>query len=105
MLAPDGVAPQAMTSRVFLAVCFSASAAAFGYGALAPVLPSVLEHTLRASGAGAAAWHAGAIGGYALLGTQSFGLIAFVVGVGAVLGARSCSSWPFRGHGDSFPKI
>jgi len=33
------------TNRVFLAICFSAFAAAFGYGALAPVLPSVLEYS------------------------------------------------------------
>jgi len=56
-----------MTNRVFLANCFSAFAAAFGYGALAPVLPSVLEHVLGASAAGSAAWHAGAIGGAYML--------------------------------------
>jgi DHA1 family multidrug resistance protein-like MFS transporter len=56
-----------MTNRVFLAVCFSAFAVAFGYGALAPVLPSVLEHALDASGANSTAWHAGAIGGAYML--------------------------------------
>jgi MFS family permease len=44
-------------------------------------------------------------GGYALLGVQSFGLIAFAVGVGAVLGARSCLPWPLRGNRDSCPRI
>lgn len=78
-----------MTHRVFLAICLSVFAVAFGYGALAPVLPSVLEHTLGASGTGAAAWHAGAISGAYMLAIVIFaplwGALSDRVGAKAVI--------------------
>ena len=89
-----------MTNRVFLALCFSAFSAAFGYGALAPVLPSVVEHVLDASDAGSAAWHAGAIGG-----TYMLAIVLFAPMWGALsdrVGARTVIALGLAGSAVAF---
>jgi predicted MFS family arabinose efflux permease len=56
-----------MTPATFWAVCSAAFATAFGYGAIIPVLPTVLERAGLDASQDASSWHAGALGGLYML--------------------------------------
>ena len=52
-----------MAFSSFLALCAAVFAAAFGYGAIMPLLPELLTPLLRGAGTLALSWHAGAFAG------------------------------------------
>jgi MFS family permease len=56
-----------MPQSTFWALCSAAFATAFGYGAIMPVLPTVLERAGLDASQGASSWHAGALGGLYML--------------------------------------
>jgi predicted MFS family arabinose efflux permease len=56
-----------MSQPAFWALCSAAFATAFGYGAIMPVLPLVLERAGLDASQGASSWHAGALGGLYML--------------------------------------
>jgi MFS family permease len=56
-----------MSQPTFWALCSAAFATAFGYGAIMPVLPTVLERAGLDASQGASSWHAGGLGGLYML--------------------------------------
>ncbi|OGA24521.1 MAG: hypothetical protein A3I02_15255 [Betaproteobacteria bacterium RIFCSPLOWO2_02_FULL_67_26] len=56
-----------MTPPAFWVLCSAAFATAFGYGAIMPVLPAVLERVGLDASQDASSWHAGALGGLYML--------------------------------------